>query len=80
MRICDENRIKTVYCDQRRYDSSKPSYNENMSVMGLVEKSDDDDDDDDDGVMMPLVLEFSYDIGVDDMFCNDWFVYRKKII
>jgi len=49
-----------------------------MSVMGLVEKSDDDDDDD--GVMMPLVLEFSYDIGVDDMFCNDWFVYRKKII
>jgi len=48
-----------------------------MSVMGLVEKSDDDNDD---GVMRPLVLEFSYDIGVDDMFCNDWFVYRKKII
>jgi hypothetical protein len=46
-----------------------------MSVMSLVEKSDDDD-----GVMRPLVLEFSYDIGVDDMFCNDWFVYRKKII
>jgi len=69
------NRIKNVYYDQHRYDSSKPSDNENMSVMSLVEKSDDDD-----GVMRPLVLEFSYDIGVDDMFFNDWFVYHKKII
>jgi hypothetical protein len=44
MRICDENRIKTVYCDQRRYDSSKPSYNKHEGIICLVEISYDNDD------------------------------------
>jgi hypothetical protein len=43
MRICDENIIKTAYCNQRRYDSSDPSDNEDEGVVGLIEKSDDDD-------------------------------------
>lgn len=44
IRICDENIIKTVYCDQRGYDSSKPSYNKHEGVIGLVEISYDNDD------------------------------------
>jgi len=36
MGIYDENRIKIVYCDQRRYDSSKHSDNEDKGVMGFV--------------------------------------------
>jgi hypothetical protein len=45
--IYDENRIKNLYCDQHRYDSSKPSNNEDEGVVVLVETLDDDDDDDD---------------------------------
>jgi hypothetical protein len=43
--IYDENRIKNLYCDQYRYDSSKPSNNEDEGVVVLVETLDDDDDD-----------------------------------
>ena len=73
MGIYDENRIKTVYCDQRKYDSSDSSDNEDEGVMSLVknikwwwwcEKA--------------YVLEFGHDTRVDDMVCNDWFVYCKK--
>lgn len=44
MGIYDENRIKTVYCDQRKYDSSNSSDNEDEGVMSLVETSNNDDD------------------------------------
>jgi len=50
-RIYDENRIKIVYCDQRRYDSSKHSDNEDKGVMGLIETSDNDDDE----IIRPLI-------------------------
>jgi hypothetical protein len=46
--IYDENRIKIVYYDQRRYNSSNPSDNEDEDVMSLVETLDGDDDDGDD--------------------------------
>ena len=46
--IYDENRIKIVYYDQRRYNSSNPSDNENEDAMSLVETLDGDDDDGDD--------------------------------
>ena len=39
MEIYDEYRIKIVYCDQYRYDSSKHSDNEYEDVMGLIETS-----------------------------------------
>jgi len=35
MRIFDENMIKITYCDQRKYDSSKPSDNQDEDAMGL---------------------------------------------
>jgi galactitol-specific phosphotransferase system IIB component len=35
--ICDENRIKTAYYDQQRYDSFDSSDNENEGVRSLVE-------------------------------------------
>jgi hypothetical protein len=40
--------------------------------MSLVESSNDDE------VMRSLVLESGDDIRVDDIVCNDWFVYNKK--
>jgi hypothetical protein len=79
--IYDENRIKIVYYDQHRYNSSNPSDNEDESVMSLIETLDgDDDDDDNDDVMRPHVLGFGHDTRVDDMICNDWSIYHKKII
>ena len=82
MGIYDENMIKTIYCDQRRYDLFDPSDNEDEDVRSLVETLDDDNDDDDgdDDVMRPPVLEFGHDTGVDDMVCNDWSVYQKTKI
>jgi hypothetical protein len=41
--IYDENRIKTVYCNQRRYDSFNLGDNKDEGVMSLVEKLDDDE-------------------------------------
>jgi len=66
------NRNKTAYCDQRRYNLSKPNDNKDEVVMSLVESSNDDE------VMRSLVLESGDDIRVDDIVCNDWFVYNKK--
>ena len=43
IRICNENRIKTAYCNQCKFDSFDLSDNEDEGVIGLVEKSDDDD-------------------------------------
>jgi len=49
--------------------------------MSLIETLDgDDDDDDNDDVMRPHVLGFGHDTRVDDMICNDWSIYHKKII
>jgi hypothetical protein len=28
--------------------------------------------------MRPSILKFDHDIEVDDMVCNDWFVYCRK--
>jgi hypothetical protein len=44
MGIYDENRIKTVYYDQCRYDSSNLCDNKDEGVMSLVETLDDDDE------------------------------------
>jgi len=79
MGIYDENMIKTTYCDQCRYDLFDPSDNEDKNVGSLVETLDNDNDDGDDDVMRPPILEFGRDTGVDDMVCNDWSVYHKKI-
>ncbi|KAJ6955379.1 hypothetical protein NC652_006720 [Populus alba x Populus x berolinensis] len=73
MGIYDENRIKFVYCDQRRYNSSNPSDNENECIISLVETLNGDDDDD---VMRPHVLGFGHETGVYDMVCNDWSIYH----
>ncbi|KAJ6939866.1 hypothetical protein NC651_006125 [Populus alba x Populus x berolinensis] len=73
MRFFDENRIKTAYYDQRRYASSNPSNNENEYVRSLVETSDGDGD-----MMRPPISKFGCDTGVNDMVCNNWFIYRKK--
>ena len=72
--IYDENRIKIVYYDQRRYDSSKHSDNEDESVMRLVKTSDKDDDE----IMRPSIPEFDHDIGFDDMVYNVWSIYCRN--
>jgi hypothetical protein len=70
--ICDENRIKTAYYNQHRYDSFDSSDNENKGVRSLVETSDGDSND----VMRPPVPEFGSDTGVDGMVYNDWFIFH----
>jgi len=74
MGIYDENRIKIVYCDQRRYDSSKHSDNEDKGVMGLIEISNNNNDE----IMRPPIPEFDHDTGFDDMIYNDWSIYRRN--
>ncbi|KAJ7007217.1 hypothetical protein NC653_006310 [Populus alba x Populus x berolinensis] len=73
MRFFDENRIKIAYYDQRKYASSNLSNNENERVRSLVETSNGDGD-----MMRPPISKFGCDTGVNDMICNNWFVYRKK--
>ncbi|KAJ7007679.1 hypothetical protein NC653_006650 [Populus alba x Populus x berolinensis] len=75
MGIYDENRIKIVYCDQRRYNSSNPSDSENKCIISLVETLNGDNDD---SVMRPHVLGFGHETRVYDMVCNDWSIYHKK--
>jgi len=73
MGICDENIIKTTYCYQYKYDSYKPSYNEDWGCHSLVETSYDAK------MMKPHVLEFGYDTEVDDMVYNNWSIYHRNL-
>jgi hypothetical protein len=74
-----QTRINDTYYDQRRYDYSKVSDNEDDGVLGLVDTSDDEDDNDDE-IIRPSILEFGYDTRVDDMICNDTSLYCRNLV
>ena len=65
--IYDENIIKIAYCFPYKYDSYKSSDNEDEGAMNLVETSNNVND----KIMRPHVLEFDYDIEVDDIIYNN---------
>jgi hypothetical protein len=71
-----KDRIMGFSVKNRRYASSNPTNNENEGGRSLIETSDDNGDGND--VMRPPIPNFGCDTRVNDMVCNNGFVYRKK--